>query len=87
MNLYRIIATTPDRTTGSGRAMITQVGRSITCVTGLTYAKALDVKSQLQSRKFTVLQQLCPTLGKEQIETIISNAASFTVEQQGAPAQ
>lgn len=87
MKLYKIIATLPDRTTGEGRSAITHVGLAITCRAGLTYNRALDIKSQLQSRRFTVLQQLCANLDKEQIESIISNAATFSVEEQDAPAQ
>lgn len=87
MKLYKIIATLPDRTTGTGRNMVTHVGRSITCRAGLTYSNALDIKSQLQSRRFTVLQQLCANLDREQIETIISNAATFSVEEQSVTAQ
>lgn len=87
MKLYKIVATLPNRTTGEGRNTITHVGRAITCRAGLTYSAALDIKSKLQSRRFTVLQQLCTSLDKDQIESIISNAATFSVEEQDAPAQ
>jgi len=87
MKLYKIIATLPDKTTGEGRNTITHVGQAITCRTGLTYSNALDIKSQLQSRRFTVLQQLCSGLDRDQIEAIISNAATFSVEEQSVTAQ
>lgn len=87
MKLYKIIATLPDRTTGTGRTAITHVGGTITCRTGLTYSAALDIKSRLQSRRFSVLNLLCPDLDGQQIERIISNAATFTVVEQFVPAQ
>lgn len=87
MKLYKIIATLPDRTTGTGRNMVTHVGGTITCRTGLTYSAALDIKSKLLSRKFTVLKQHCPDLDRDQIERIISNEATFAAVEQFVPAQ